>query len=79
MARIAHVGPIGGDRVLARFVIALGAAPHMKLSRSGREFTATDAPMAFDSHEAAYDYLLRHTEDGPLKGVRGEIVEDLSL
>lgn len=64
---------------MPRFVIAMGAAPHMKLARSGREFSATEAPMAFDSHKAAYDYLVRHTEDGPLKGVRGEIVEDLSL
>lgn len=64
---------------MPRFVIAMGAAPHMKLSRSGREFTATDAPMAFDSHQAAYEFLVRHTEDGALKGVRGEIVEDLSL
>lgn len=64
---------------MPRFVIAMGAAPHMKLSRSGREFTATDAPMAFDSHQEAYEFLVRHTEDGPLKGVRGEIVEDLSL
>ncbi|WP_410217396.1 hypothetical protein [Paracoccus sp. (in: a-proteobacteria)] len=64
---------------MPRFVIAMGAAPHMKLSRAGREFSATDVPMAFESHDAAYDYLLRHTEDGPLKGVRGEIVEDLSL
>lgn len=64
---------------MPQFVIAMGAAPHMKLSRLGREFSATETPMAFDSHDEAYDYLLRHTEDGPLKGVRGEIVEDLSL
>lgn len=61
------------------FVIAHGAAPHMKLSQAGDGFTATDAPMAFDSHQAAYDYLVRHTEDDPLKGVRAEIIEDLSL
>ena len=64
---------------MAQFVIAMGAAPHMKLSSSGRAFSATEAPMAFDNHDAAYDYLLQHMEDDPLKGVRGEIVEDLSL
>lgn len=63
---------------MPQYVIAMGAAPHMKLSRLGREFTTTDAPMTFGSHDAAYDYLVRHAEDGPLKGVRGEIVEDLS-
>lgn len=60
------------------FVIAMGAAPHMKLSHHGREFSATETPMTFDTHDAAYDYLVRHTEDGPLAGVRGEIIEDLS-
>ncbi|WP_042248680.1 hypothetical protein [Paracoccus sp. PAMC 22219] len=64
---------------MQKFVIALGAAPHLKLSRTGSAFTATEAPMAFDSHEAAYDYVLEHTEDDPLKGVRAEIIEDLSL
>ncbi|MCG6113434.1 MAG: hypothetical protein MEQ74_14970 [Paracoccus sp.] len=64
---------------MPRFVIAMGAAPHMKLSHQGFEFSATDAPMTFDTHDAAYDYLVRHNEEEPLKGVRGEIVEDLSL
>ncbi|GGH42639.1 hypothetical protein GVY41_02170 [Frigidibacter albus] len=64
---------------MAKFVIVMGAAPHMKLLASGEDFSTSGAPMAFDSHDAAYDYLLRHTEDAPLKGVRGEIVEDLSL
>lgn len=64
---------------MPRFVIAMGAAPHMKLSRSGAEFSATEAPMAFDSHDAAYDYLVQHTGDRTLKGVRGEIIEDLAL
>lgn len=64
---------------MAKFVIVMGAAPHMKLLASGAEFSTSGAPMAFDSHDAAYDYLLGHTEDVPLKGVRGEIVEDLSL
>ena len=31
------------------------------------------------SHDAAYDYLLRHNDEDPLKGVRAEILEDLSL
>ena len=35
--------------------------------------------MPFDSHDAAYDYLLRHNDEDPLKGVRAEILEDLSL
>ncbi|SCY93581.1 hypothetical protein [Paracoccus tibetensis] len=64
---------------MPRFVIAMGAAPHMKLARSGREFSAIEVPMAFESHDDAYDYLVRHSEDVPLKGIRGEIVEDLSL
>jgi hypothetical protein len=64
---------------MPRFVIAMGAAPHMKLSHLGDEFSATDVPLVFDSHNAAYDYLVQHTEEGPLKGIRGEIVEDLSL
>lgn len=64
---------------MGSFVIAMGAAPHMKLSQGGRAFSAVDTPLAFDSHGAAYDYLLRHAEEEPLKGVRGEILEDLSL
>jgi|GEM_PF-6955101 len=64
---------------MAKFVIVMGAAPHMKLLASGAEFSTSGAPMAFDSHGAAYDYLLEHTEEPPLQGVRGEIVEDLSL
>lgn len=36
------------------FVIAIGAAPHMKLSRSEHKFKAIDAPMPFGSHEVAY-------------------------
>lgn len=60
------------------FVIAMGEAPHMKLTREARAFSAIDAPMVFDTHDAAYEYLVRHNEDEPLKGVRGEIVEDLS-
>lgn len=60
------------------FVIAIGTAPHMKLSQHGREFSATDVPMVFESHNAAYDYLVQHNENKPLKGVRSEIVEDLS-
>lgn len=39
---------------MPRFVIAMGAAPHMKLSHQGFEFSATDAPMTFDTHDAAY-------------------------
>ena len=50
----------------------------MKLTREARAFSATDAPMVFETHDAAYEYLVRHNEDEPLKGVRGEIVEDLS-
>lgn len=42
---------------MPRFVIAMGAAPNMKLSSSGRESTDTDDPMTFDSHQAAYDYV----------------------
>jgi len=61
---------------MPKFVIAMGAAPHMRLSCRGSEFSATDAPMAFDTYDAAYDYLVRHNEDVPLKGTRGEIVED---
>ena len=61
------------------FVIAMGAAQHMKLSRGGRDFSSVDAPMPFDSHDAAYDYLLRHNDEDPRKGVRAEILEDLSL
>lgn len=64
---------------MGSFVIAMGAAPHMKLDRSGRSFSAVEPPMPFDSHDAAYDYILRHTEQEPLKGVRAEILEDLSL
>lgn len=63
---------------MACFIIAMGAAPQMKLSQSGRDFSAVDPPMAFGSHEAAYEYVLQHTEDAPLKGVRAEILEDLS-
>lgn len=64
---------------MARFVIAMGAAPHMKLARSAREFSAAEPPLSFDSYESAYDYVLAHSEDEPLKGVRAEIIEDLSL
>ncbi|MFD2815815.1 hypothetical protein ACFSYD_17870 [Paracoccus aerius] len=53
-------------------------APHEAVAR-GRAFSAVDTPLAFDSHDAAYDYLLRHAEEEPLKGIRGEILEDLSL
>lgn len=64
---------------MAGFVIALGAAPHLKLAATGRDFSAVDPPMVFDSHDAAYDFLLRQAEEAPLKGVRAEIVEDLAL
>lgn len=64
---------------MARFVIVMGAAPQLKLSRMGREFDAALQPMAFDSHQAAWDYVLRHSEEPPLKGHRAEIIEDLSL
>ncbi len=64
---------------MPKFVIALGAAPHMKLSRTGTEFSATLVPMSFDSHDGAYAYVLDHTEQPPLQGVRAEIVEDISL
>lgn len=64
---------------MAKFVIVMGAAPHMKLQASGEDFSTSGTPMAFDSHDAAYDYLIAQTDEPPLKGVRGEIVEDLSL
>ncbi|MFN3525687.1 MAG: hypothetical protein ACK4YU_06320 [Paracoccus sp. (in: a-proteobacteria)] len=64
---------------MAKFVIATGAAPHMKLSRSGREFTAIGPFMTFDSHDSAYDYIVSQTDKVPLKGIRAEILEDLSL
>lgn len=64
---------------MPKFVIALGAAPHMKLSQSGAEFSATLTPMSFDSHDSAYAFVLEHTEQPPLQGVRAEIVEDVSL
>lgn len=48
---------------MPRFDVAVGPAPHIKLSRSSREFSATEAPMAFDSHNAAYDYLVRAVMD----------------
>ncbi|TGN47808.1 hypothetical protein E4L95_19065 [Paracoccus liaowanqingii] len=61
------------------FTIVMGAAPHMKLSESGRDFVAAGPHMAFDSHDSAYAYVLAHTEDEPLKGLRTTIIEDLSL
>lgn len=64
---------------MARFVIAMGAAPHLKLSASGTDFHAAGPFMAFDSHDAAYDFVLARTEAPPLKGVRAVIVEDLAL
>lgn len=64
---------------MSSFVIVMGAAPHMKLLAGGRDFSTSGAPMAFDSHEAAYDYLVQHTDEVPLKGLRAEIVEDLGL
>ena len=63
---------------MSKFVIAMGVAPHMRLSCRGSEFSAADAPMTFDTFDAAYDYLVRHNEDVPLEGTRGEIVEDFS-
>ncbi|QBX35416.1 hypothetical protein E4191_12445 [Paracoccus liaowanqingii] len=61
------------------FTIVMGAAPHMKLCESGREFLAAGPHMAFDSHDSAYAYVLAHTENEPLKGLRATIIEVLSL
>lgn len=62
---------------MAKFVIVMGAAPHMKLLDSGRDFATSGAPMTFENHDAAYAYLVAHTETPPLKGLRAEIIEDL--
>lgn len=64
---------------MPKFVIAMGAAPHMKLSMAGDTFSASLTPMSFDSHDRAYAYVLAHTEQAPLQGLRAEIVEDMSL
>ncbi|TJZ91059.1 hypothetical protein FA743_12670 [Paracoccus gahaiensis] len=61
------------------FTIAMGAAPHLKLSESGTEFLASGPHMAFDSHDGALAYVLAHTEDAPLKGLRATVIEDLAL
>ncbi|CAM3495703.1 hypothetical protein PANO111632_20230 [Paracoccus nototheniae] len=64
---------------MAKFVIAMGAAPHLKLSASGDDFHASGPFMAFDSHDAAFDFVAAQTETPPLQGVRAVIVEDLAL
>ena len=64
---------------MAKFVIASGAAPHLRLDTAGKEFSATLPPMVFDDRDAARDYVIAHTERPPLDGVRAEILEDLSL
>ncbi len=62
---------------MASFVIVMGAAPHMRLLESGREFAVAGRPMTFDDHDAAFAYVLAHTETPPLQGLRAEIIEDL--
>ncbi|MCQ0968865.1 hypothetical protein MLD63_00230 (plasmid) [Paracoccus sp. TK19116] len=64
---------------MAKFVIASGAAPHLRLDASGREFSGTLPPMMFDSHDDARDYVLAHTEHAPLDGLRAEVIEDSEL
>lgn len=49
--------------------------PHFRLTADGRDFSTSAPPMAFDSHEAAFDYMTRENTNPPLAGVALEIVK----
>lgn len=49
--------------------------PHFRLTADGRDFSTTAAPMAFPSHDAAFDYMTRENTEPPLEGLSLEIVK----
>ncbi|MFC3167461.1 hypothetical protein [Paracoccus fontiphilus] len=49
--------------------------PHFRLNEAGSDFSTSAAPMVFDSHDAAHDYMIRENTRPPLEGLSLEIVK----
>ncbi|MDQ1901565.1 hypothetical protein RAH32_14035 [Paracoccus sp. WLY502] len=49
--------------------------PHFRLTRDGRDFSTSVAPMVFASHDEAFAYMTRENTNPPLEGLSLEIVK----
>lgn len=49
--------------------------PHFRLTQDGAGFSTSAPPLAFATHDLAFDYMTRENTRPPLEGVSLEIVK----